>query len=511
MLETTPSLHPSDPALGPKRTAVAQLALQLLGFLGGSLGLALLLFAHRWASLDAFMYLGMVLVSAVAIGLTRFHLRHAHLDAIEPRCAERIIWLTAVLSIGGVQLMTRVLGPQDLLDVGFLLTAPLMAQAMLVSALAGPPIALFSLTVVTFMLGIAGAMPVNMLAASWLAGAVGAHAINPMKRRSDLIRATTVQSAAMAVIACCITAVAVSDPLIVLESAGWAAVASVGAVSLFWLGVTLLERLFGIVSDWSLLELSSPDHPLIRALCLRAPGTYAHSVIVGNLAEAAARDIGANPVLARTMAIFHDVGKMMRPHYFSENQTGLNPHDGLSPSLSAMIVAAHVKDGVALARRYRLPQVLIDGIAQHHGTQLIAFFFARACGRCPDETEKAELEPHFRYEGPRPRTKEAAILMLADSVEAVSRTVAHGQTEQLEGAIRRIVEERRADGQLDECDLTLRELEQVQRSFIQVLTALRHERVPYPDSPYEPAQTPPDPHLEPLRQKAPRGPYPGGL
>lgn len=441
--------------------------------------MATLLMAQRPWPFDRITFSALVLVGLVAIILTRFHLRHTPIEVGDSRTAERIIWLVAILSVCGVQLVTRSLGRPELLGIGFLLMAPLVAQAMLVSALLGPTISIFALTVVAFMLGIGRALPVDTLAASWLAGAVGSHAVNPLKQRSDLVRASSIQLLAQAVIAFCVAAAAVSDVRLVLESAGWAAVAAIGSTSLFWLAVTVLERIFGIISDWSLLELCSPEHPLINELCLRAPGTYAHSVMVGNLAEQAARLVGANPVVCRAMAYFHDVGKLNRPSYFLENQIGRNIHDELPPALSAMSIAAHVRDGLELAQQYRLPRIIRDGIAQHHGTSLIQYFYNRALAEPGFDHDDASIERTFRYEGPKPQSKEAAILLLADSVEAASRSIGRGSSEELEIMVRKIVEDRRADGQLDDCDLTFRDLNKVEHSFLRTLGALRHERIAY--------------------------------
>lgn len=449
--------------------------------LAGSAAMALLLLAHRLPPFEQLTITAMVVVSLAAFFLVRFHLRHTPLKS-PPHTAERIIGLTAFLSVSGVQILTRSLEAKSLLGVGFLMTAPLIAQAMLVSALLGPAISMFSLTVVAFLLGVSGAMPVEMLAASWIAGAVGAHAVNPLRHRSDLFRAMTVQVLASATIAFCVSAVKVSNPGFVFESAGWAALAAIGATSIFWLAVAVLERLFNLVSDWSLLELCSPDHPLIRELCMRAPGTYAHSVMVGNLAENAAHAIGANPVLCRAMAYFHDVGKVSRPSFFIENQLGENVHDEISPSISAMIVISHVSDGLEMARRHKLPQSIQDGIAQHHGTTLTSYFYQRALEQMNLDRGDPGMEQSFRYPGPKPQTRECAILHLADSVEAVARTIPRGVSEELEILVGKIIEERRADGQLDECDLTFQDLQKIKASFLRSLCAIRHERIVYPGS-----------------------------
>lgn len=464
----------------------------LLALIGCSL-MALLLLANRIPPFDHLVIAGMILVSLGAMLLTWFHLRHTTLDGTSPRVAERMIWLTAFLSVSGVQILSRSLEVKKLLGVGFLMTAPLVAQAMLLSALLGPAISLFALTVVALLLGISQSVSIEMLTASWLAGAVGAHAVNPLKQRGDLLRAMTVQVLALAAIASCVSAVSTDRIGVVLQSAGWAALAAIGATAIFWLAVAVLERIFGITSDWSLLELSSPDHPLLKELCVRAPGTYAHSVMVGNLSESAARAIGANPVLCRAMAYFHDVGKITRPSLFIENQLGgPNPHDDLSPSISAVILRAHVEDGLQLAKRHRLPKIIADGIAQHHGTCLMGYFYGRALEQHGFNECEPLLEKQYRYPGPKPQTRETAILLLADCVEAVTRTIGRGSSEDLEIAVGKIIEERRADGQLDECDLTLRDLTAIRQAFLRSLCAIRHERVSYPgvETHEPPAQEP---------------------
>lgn len=421
---------------------------------------------------------GIAVLSIGVIVLTRFHLRHTPLGGVHVFTAERILWIGSLAAIFGVQILTESLGPKSLIGVGFLMTAPLLAQAMLVSALIGPAISMFSLTTSCFLLGVSGALPIETVVAGWLGGAVGAHAVNPLKQRSDLLRAMTVVSLAQVVISASTVALTVSTIPPVVQSAGWAALAGVIATSIFWLGVAVLEKGFGLTSDWSLLELCSPDHPLLKELTLRAPGTYAHSVMVANLSENAAREIGANPVLCRAMAYFHDVGKMHRPSYFVENQRGENLHDDLPAGVSARIISDHVREGLELAKRHKLPKVIQDGIRQHHGTSLISFFYNKAL---QSQEPSEDLEASFRYDGPKPQSREAAILHLADSVEAVSRLIPPGRSEDLEIAIRRVIEERRADGQLDECDLTFLDLRRVERSFLRSLGAMRHERIEYPD------------------------------
>ncbi len=436
---------------------------------------------------------GVGLLSLVAVVLTHFHLLHTPLKTTEPGTAGRLSLVGALAGMAGVQTLSKTFNLSDAMGTGFLLTVPLLAQAMLVSALVGPSVSMFVLTVTCFLLGVSGALPIGTLAVSWLGGAIACHAVNPLKRRNDLLRAIAIVGGTNAIIACGATATQVSSVMPVVASATWAALAAVIACSIFWMSIAVIERFFNIISDWSLLELCSPDHPLLRELVLRAPGTYAHSVMVGNLAESAARDIGANPTLCRALAYFHDIGKLTRPSHFIENQQNENVHDHLPPRLSAKIIAQHVVDGVDSARSHKLPRILIDGIQQHHGTGLMGFFYRKL-----QEQEQLEpspsLEAEFRYAGPKPQTKELAILLLADSVEAMSRVIPRGQTEDLEIAVNRIIEDRRSDGQLDESDLTFKELQVIRRAFLRTLNALRHERIAYPEE-LEHAQST-APHLD---------------
>jgi cyclic-di-AMP phosphodiesterase PgpH len=242
----------------------------------------------------------------------------------------------------------------------------------------------------------------------------------------------------------------------------------------------LLESLFKCTTDIKLLELASLNHPLLRQLIMHAPGTYHHSMLVGTLAEAAAEAIGANALLARVGSYYHDIGKMLTPEYFVENQAGRgNKHDRLSPSMSALIIMAHVKDGIKLAKEYKLPQRIIDMIPQHHGTNLITYFYNKA-KELEDPAVQQVHEGDYRYPGPKPQTREAAIVMLADKVEAASRVLAEPTPQRINGLVQRTVSNIFMDGQLDECDLTLRDLQRINDAFTRTLIAIYHHRVEYP-------------------------------
>ena len=254
------------------------------------------------------------------------------------------------------------------------------------------------------------------------------------------------------------------------------AVLLISSLPLLW----VFERIFGITTDLTLLELSDTNRPLLKELSVRAPGSFNHSLQVANLSEAAADAIGANALLTRVGALYHDVGKMIKPEYFVENQRfGDNPHDQLKPRMSALIIASHVKDGLELAREYSLPKQVSDFIPMHHGTTLIEYFYRKAEEHAtPDEAQS--LESEFRYPGPKPDSKETGILMLADAVEAASRSIKEPTHKRLEGVIESIFEARAEDGQLDASQLTFRELNVIKDTFLSMLLGIHHSRVKYP-------------------------------
>jgi putative nucleotidyltransferase with HDIG domain len=267
-----------------------------------------------------------------------------------------------------------------------------------------------------------------------------------------------------------------SDPLGAAQLLLAALLSGAGAGLLAFASMAMLGHLFRITTVFELRELADPNHPLLRQLLLRTPGTYHHSLLVANLAERAAEVIGADPLVARVGAYYHDIGKMRNPSAFIENQTGSNPHDDLDALVSAGIVAAHVRDGLALAERYRLPAVIREMIPGHHGNSVVKYFFqlAQQRGQDPDETK-------YRYPGPRPRSKEAAIVMLADGTEASVRSLAEKNADTIRVMVDKIASERVSDGQLDDSDLTLRDVQRIKDAFCELLLGVYHERIPYPE------------------------------
>jgi putative nucleotidyltransferase with HDIG domain len=249
--------------------------------------------------------------------------------------------------------------------------------------------------------------------------------------------------------------------------------------SIFAIGsLAYLESLFGITSAIKLLELSNPNHPLLKRLLIEAPGTYHHSIMVGNLAEAAAEAVGGDPLLSRVGAYYHDIGKVKRPYFFAENQfAGENPHDKIAPGLSTLIITTHVKDGVELAKEHRLPDVVVDLIRQHHGTDLVRYFFHRA-----KENGRENLsERDFRYSGPKPQSKETAIVMIVDSVEAAFRVVSSRDEDSIRDLVTKIANRKMQQGELDRSGLTIGELKKITDTLTHILKSSVHQRIAYPE------------------------------
>jgi hypothetical protein len=265
-----------------------------------------------------------------------------------------------------------------------------------------------------------------------------------------------------------------------LRGAGWC----LAAGFLISGSLPFIEATFGAVTDISLLELGDVSHPLLQELVRRAPGTYNHSITVASIGETAADAIGANGLLVRVGAYFHDIGKMLKPHYFVENATGdENRHDHLAPAMSTLIIIGHVKDGADLAHEHNLPRPVVDFIEQHHGTTLVEYFYheaARLAEEQPDHRTDAD-ESHFRYPGPKPQTRETAVLMIADAVEGASRALSEPTPSRIERLVHEIAMRRLLDGQFDECGLTITELSRIEESLTKSLTAMYHGRVKYPE------------------------------
>lgn len=359
-------------------------------------------------------------------------------------------------------------------------TIPFAAASLLVAMLLDRQLGLIAGVIASVFAGLLAPNGVQATLYAFISCAAAAYGIRRYRERQSV----TVAGLAVAGVNC-ITALALTAfsqrPLTmtgVLVAAGCAVSGGLLTIIFAAGGVPINESLFGILTDIRLLELSNADLPVLTQLALRAPGTNQHSHAVGQLAEDACRAIGANALLARLGSLYHDIGKVAAPDHFVENQTGDNPHDQLRPTASAKIITSHVTYGLKLAKEIGLPKRVADFIPQHHGTRTLHFFLRKAEAQAANGEQVNEAE--FRYPGPKPQFKEAAILMLADSAEAAARSLAHPDPESVRDIVVRIFEAIVSDGQLDECTLTLRELAQIREALITSLTALYHPRIDYP-------------------------------
>jgi putative nucleotidyltransferase with HDIG domain len=266
--------------------------------------------------------------------------------------------------------------------------------------------------------------------------------------------------------------------MVVTQNIGLGIINCIITIFIAMVFVIVFENLFDITTNMTLVELSDMNHPLLKRLSIEAAGTYNHSVLVANLAESAAEKVDANPLLVRVASYYHDVGKISKPNYFVENQKmEKNIHDKLSPNMSALVISSHVKDGIELAKKYKLPSVIKNAISQHHGTSTVSFFYEKALEL---DTHKQVQEKDFCYPGPRPQTKENAIIMLADSVEAASRSLSTSSQKMLRTLVKKIIHDKFASSQLDECNLTFQDLDLIIEGFMPVLQGIFHTRIEYP-------------------------------
>ena len=394
---------------------------------------------------------------------------------------------TALVGIIGLLklylLMTDALG-EEFLSIpssSYLYLFPIAGGAMLVRIVINSEVAIIFGILLSYLSAFMLGNQLFFFIFSFIGGMVGAHRVARCEQRSIVIKAGLAVGGInlLMIIAYNLISgnpfrIGLLPDLIMGFLAGFLA-------SVFVLAITpIIESLFGYTTDIKLLEWANMDNPLMKDLILQAPGTYHHSVIVGSLVEAGAKSVAANPLLARVSAYYHDIGKLKKPLYFIENAGGVgNKHDNLTPRMSSLILISHVKDGVELARESRLGQRIAHIIQQHHGTSVTSYFYQKAKEMETPETASIN-ETDFRYPGPKPQTKEAGIVMLADAVEAASRTLSEPTPSRIRSLVRRIINDIFLDGQLEECELTLRDLHQIGESFTRILTAIFHQRIDYP-------------------------------
>jgi len=360
---------------------------------------------------------------------------------------------------------------------------PVAMGTMLVTILFETQLAILLSFLFALIVGMAFDSSYQYAFIAFISGLVGTFAVSRVKHRLVIMRAgfiiagvNIITISAMQALSTTSTEISqyLQSLLFGIISGLFSAVVTIGILP-------FLESTFGILTPISLLELSNPNHPLLKKLLMEAPGTYHHSLIVGNLAEAAAEAVGADPLLCRVGALFHDVGKMKRPMFFIENQMSKeNPHDKIAPSLSHLIITSHVRDGLEMQEAYRLPKPIRDICEQHHGTTVLWYFYNKALEH--DKSGTISIDD-FRYSGPKPQTKEAALIMLCDAVEAAVRAMSRPTPNRIEAVIQKIIKDRLNDGQLDECNLTLKDLDKAGDAYLRTLNGIYHARIEYPALP----------------------------
>lgn len=358
---------------------------------------------------------------------------------------------------------------------------PVAVAPILIALLLDSQLAVLLTVVLSLVVGIYTGLRLGETMVSLVAGVVAVFSLRKIRRRAQFYETILFLSLAYLLGIIAVESLKFTRFTDTIRYCGFGILNSFFAV-FFCMGVVpLLERLFGFTTDITLLELSDLNRPILRELSLKAPGTFHHSLIIGSLVESAAESIKANSLLARVGAYYHDIGKVRKPEYFADNQTGIkNPHDKLSPKLSALIIKSHVKDGIAIARREKLPRPIVDIISEHHGKTLISYFYNKAI----ELNAKQKIEENdFRYPGPRPSTKEAAIVMLADSVEAAARSLENPTPSRLKGIIKQIITNRFNEMELDGSDLTMKDLHKIAEAFLPILVGIFHQRPEYPGVP----------------------------
>jgi len=386
--------------------------------------------------------------------------------------------------------------------IALTVTAPVLLLAVTLSIAYDRPLAMGLAALEAVLLVIATQRGFGLWLACVLGIAAALWQLGEVRDRRTLVRMGLV--AGLAVSVGVAIATLLDRPLVpeqttqALADMGWVFLGglAVGAITLS--ALPIVERAFDVTTSMTLIELRDPKHPLLRQLQQLAPGTYNHSLNVASIAEAAANAVGAYGLLTYVGGLYHDIGKMNKPEYFVENQSGgPNRHDRLSPQMSVLVIVGHVKDGMGLAREFGLPRVVQHFIEAHHGSTLVEFFYHRAKTQAEeDDSASKPKEVEFRYPGPKPRTKEVAILMLADAVESATRSMAEPTPSRIDALVREIANKRLLDGQFDECDLTLKELQLIVDSISKTVASIYHGRIVYPSGEKKPAEPPAEPPAE---------------
>ncbi len=437
--------------------------------------------SDTWKRIAA--YGGGVLLSLFALGLLAYYVKTFHPFVIR---SSHFLWALACIILLQVALIRffMLIGPTLFKQASF--SSPLIMEfiiptaiaAILTSILFDLRLSMIVTLFVALFFGLMLGYKFMFFVYALFGGLVAAYTHRNIRYRRDFFKAIPPLIGAYALIIFLYHLINFNVSLSgIMQNIALGCISAATASFFTMMCVPVFENVFNMTSNMTLVELSDMNHPLLKQLSIRAAGTYNHSVLVANLAESAAEKIGANSLFARVASYYHDVGKMEKPNYFIENIVGAkNIHNKLSPSMSALILSSHVKDGMEMAKKHRLPRVIIDAIQQHHGTGMISFFYEKAKEQDPHDQIN---EKDFRYPGPLPQTKENALIMLADSVEAASRSLKKSSPKLLRDFVKKIIRDKFLSYQLDECDLTLRDLEKVVEGFMPVLQGIFHTRIEY--------------------------------
>lgn len=356
---------------------------------------------------------------------------------------------------------------------------PVSTAALLIAILIDIRLSLIVNMFIIFILGFMLKLDETIIAMYLVSGSIGAYMVTKQQQRYNILINGLLIGISNVLTIVSFGLIKKLEGIDVIAKSGYGMLNGLFCAVLTIGTLPIWENIFKIVTPLKLLELSNPNQVLLKRLLLEAPGTYHHSIIVGNLSERAAEAIGADPLLARVGAYYHDIGKLKRPYFFKENQLGMdNPHDKLKPNMSTLIITNHTKDGIALAKEYNIPEEIIDIIAQHHGDTTVSYFYHKALKE--NESKEVNIED-FRYPGPKPQTREAAIVMLADSTEAAVRSLKEPTKKNIEEMIRNIIKGKLQDGQLEECNLTLKDLNTIANAFSTIMMGIFHERIEYPN------------------------------
>ncbi|MFH0799774.1 MAG: HDIG domain-containing metalloprotein [Pseudomonadota bacterium] len=427
--------------------------------------------------------------------LVPFYLAEKFFKRVHATRSDHLLMAVVGLSILAIMRLSLILAPAvhdaiffSVPTSALVYAIPIAGGAMLIRMFLGPEITLVFALALSGIAGLFAETDARFVAFCFIGSCAAIMGIAEADRRSRILMAGAITGAVGAVAVAGISLVAMASGTGTLSAAdlAWGVVfALVGGVgcSIFTMIVApVVESVSGYTSDIKLLELANLNHPLLRELIVRAPGTYHHSHMVGILCEAAAEAIGAKALLVRVGAYYHDIGKMKKPFYFVENaKPGENKHERLTPHMSALIVAAHVKDGEEMAASGRIPKVITDMIPEHHGTRLISFFYEKAKEKEKEEGAEQKSDPKdFAYMGPKPQSREAAILMLADATEAAVRALKEKSSTRIQQTVQRVITEIFAEKQLDECEITLKDLNEISRAFVRILLGIYHARIEYP-------------------------------